>query len=330
VSVVDRDIRMVVLGVGEIREAVDERNRSPEVPELELAGQRTVDLRPFVGHAGEYGARTIWKPVPACLEKPAAEETASLLARSRKQRPATEVLCEHVFRPAAQLLVVVLLPLRIPPPAVVLAGTTVGLTAAAEIARGHLMLAAGLLQVKTILDNADGQLARASGRESAAGRYLDSLSDLLVNAVVFAAIAHLTGRPWLALAGFLALTLVLGADYNLDRLYRAAHGMAFEPTPAATGLGGVLARAYGVVYGPQDRLIERFVGRREGPSEQTRRAYHDRATLTVLANMGLSTQLAALGILLAVGRPTAYCWVTLACAGALVPLLLRRERLARG
>ena len=31
------------------------------------------------------------------------------------------------------------------------------------------------------------------------GRYLDSESDLLVNAALFAALAHVTGRPWLAL-----------------------------------------------------------------------------------------------------------------------------------
>jgi alkylation response protein AidB-like acyl-CoA dehydrogenase len=48
----------------------------------------------------------------------------------------------------------------------------------------------------------------------------DSLSDLATNAALFAAIGYLTGRPWLALAGFLALTLALSADYNLERLYR--------------------------------------------------------------------------------------------------------------
>lgn len=67
---------------------------------------------------------------------------------------------------------------------------------------------------------------------------------------------------------------------------------------------------------------------REGRDEPTRLAYRDRATLTVLVNFGLSTQLATLGILLAIGHPAAYCLVTLGCALALVPLLLRREMLA--
>ena len=267
--------------------------------------------------------------MPACISKPPTiDEPSTLLARSRKPRPANEIVCEYVFRPLAHLVVIALLPLRVPPPAVVLAATTVGLTAAAELARGQLVVAALLLQLKTILDNADGQLARVSGRESALGRYLDSLSDLLVNAALFTAIGYLTGRPWLALAGFLAVTLVLSADYNFDRLYRAVHGRGFDGTPVATGFGGVLARVYSVVYGSQDRLIERFVTWREGSDERARLAYHDRTTLTVLVNFGLSTQLAVLGVLLAIGHPAAYCWVTLACALALVPLLLRRERLA--
>jgi archaetidylinositol phosphate synthase len=251
------------------------------------------------------------------------------LARSRKQRPSTELLCDYVLRPLAHLVVLVLLPLRVPPPAVVLTATTVGLTAAAELARGHLVVAAVLLQLKTILDNADGQLARASGRVSALGRYLDSLSDLLTNAALFAAIGYLTGGPWLAVVGFLALTLVLSVDYNLDRLYRIGHGQSYDAMPNAAGLGAAFRGLYAIVYGSQDRLIERFVTWRAGPDERRRLAYHDRATLVALANFGLSTQLVVAGVLIAVGHPAAYCWVVLGCTLALVPLLIRREVLAR-
>ncbi len=227
------------------------------------------------------------------------------------------------------MVVLALLPIRVPPPAVVLAATTVGLTAAAELGRGQLVIAAVLLQVKTILDNADGQLARASGRVSVLGRYLDSESDLLVDAALFAAIGHLTGRPWLALAGFLALTLVLSLDYNLERVYRNEHGTGFDPLPAASGVAGLLRRVYQIVYWPHDRLIERYVAWRvQGGQPDARIAYHDRGTLTVLANLGLSTQLAVLGVLLAIGQPGAYCWLVVGLAAAMVPLLLRRELLS--
>ena len=257
----------------------------------------------------------------------------ALFERSVKQRPATELACEYVFRPLAQLVVLVLLPLRAPPPAVVLANAACGVGAAAAVFGGDLVTGALLLQAKTILDNADGQLARASGRVSVLGRYLDSESDLVVNALVLAALGSVTGRPLLALGAFLVLTLVLSVDFNLERLYRREHGDERDPAPPArSGIAGVLARVYQAVYAPQDRAIERFVEhrlRRIGAGPAARLAYHDRATLRIVANFGLSTQLAVLGVCLAVGEPAAYCFVVLGCGAALVPLFLRRELRAR-
>jgi phosphatidylglycerophosphate synthase len=256
------------------------------------------------------------------------------LRDSRKQRaaPANELLCEYVFRPLAHGVVLVLLPLRVPPPAVVLASAATGLAAAAELWREDWVAAAVLLQVKTMLDNADGQLARAAGKESVLGRYLDSESDLLVNVALFAALGHVTGSPWLALVSFVVLTLVLSVDFNLERLYRRERGDPRQARPAATGLAAVLGRVYDVVYAPQDRLVEGFVEwrlRRLGAGPAARLAYHDRATLAVLANFGLSTQLAVLGLCLLLGAPSAYLWVAIVCGVALVPLELRRGRRAR-
>ena len=111
-----------------------------------------------------------------------------------------------------------------PPPLVVAAAGATGIAAAVELARGHMILAALLVQLKTVLDNADGQLARLSGRITAFGRYLDSELDLFVNAALFAAVGWSTGRPILAIAGFLALTTVLSVNYNVERLYRAERG----------------------------------------------------------------------------------------------------------
>ena len=58
-------------------------------------------------------------------------------------------------------------------------------------------------------------------------------------------------------------------------------------------------------------------------------AHHDTATLTVLANFGLSTQLAALGICLIAGHPGVYLWIPIACGLAFVPLELRRRYLVK-
>ena len=256
----------------------------------------------------------------------------SLLARSRKDTLAREYVCESVFRPVADMLVLALLPLRVPPLLVLLAGTATGLAAAGALGGGHLLLAALLVQAKTVLDNADGQLARASGRVSVLGRYLDSESDLLVNAALFGALGYVTGHLLLAGLAFLVLTLVLSADFNLERLYRRERGEAVEPMPLANGAARPFAGAYTVLYAPHDRLFERLVEARltrlhaDGPA---RLAYHDHGTLAAVAQLALSTQLAALGLCLAIGRPTVYLCLVLVSGCAIVGLGARRERLAR-
>jgi archaetidylinositol phosphate synthase len=316
---------MVVLELRELGDTVHERDRRQEPLELELALECAVHLTPSVRRSHRRSMPVYHRP-PVDPPNPSRPS----LATSRKLRPSFEVLCELLYRPLAHLVVRALLPLRVPPPAVVLAATATGLAAATELWRGHLVLAAILLQVKTVLDNADGQLARASGRISVAGRYLDSESDLLINAALFVALGHITGRPWLAAGSFCVLTLVLSIDFNLERLYRRERGEAPEARPATHGAAeAALGRVYDVVYAPQDRLVERFAEwrlRRLGADPAHRLAYHDRATLAVLVNYGLSTQLAALGACLLLGSPQAYLWVVLACGASLVPLELRRGR----
>jgi archaetidylinositol phosphate synthase len=262
------------------------------------------------------------------------------LAGAEKDRPATELVVAWLFGPPSRLLVPVLLRLRVPPAAVVLVHAAIGLAGALLLARGQLVGAALLLQAKTLLDNADGLLARASARVTLVGRYLDTGVDLLVNAAVFAALGAETGMPWLALCAFLAATALLGVDFNLAELHRDAHGRA-TPEPARSG--GVAERAlealYRVLFGWQDRLVraasarglERALDGVEDAAARRRAtlAYHDRLTLSFLANIGLSTQLAVLGICLVAGVPVVYLWLLLACLVPLPLLQLRRERLAR-
>jgi phosphatidylglycerophosphate synthase len=205
-------------------------------------------------------------------------------------------VCEHVFRPLAHVVVLALAPLRVPPPVVVAAAAATGVAGAVELARGHLVVAALLVQLKTVLDNADGQLARLTGRVTAFGRYLDSECDLLVNAALFAAL----GTP-LALLGFVLLTLILSANLNAERISRGA---------AAAWDSSVLGRVYGVLYGWQDRLADRMLGRRPVQAWQ----------VSALANLGMTTQLAAFGICMAVGHPLAYVWILVCEAAAVVAL----------
>jgi phosphatidylglycerophosphate synthase len=222
-------------------------------------------------------------------------------------------VCEKGFRPLAHPLVLLLARLRVPPPLVVLAAGAAGIAAAAELGRGSLLAAALLLQLKTLLDNADGQLARLTGRTSAFGRYLDSEVDLLVNAARFAALGWTTRQPAVALAGFLALTSVLSLNFNAERLSRAA-----AAEPGAEGRStAVLRRLYLFVYAPQDRLAEALVARRP--------ALAGSSAVSLLANLGMSTQLAAFGLLIAFGHPIAFAWLALAEAAAIALALLPRR-----
>jgi archaetidylinositol phosphate synthase len=262
------------------------------------------------------------------------------LEGSRSDVPVRELVVAGFFGPVANGLVALLLPLRFPPAALVLANAVAGILAGVAIALEALFLGALLLQLKTVLDNADGRLARASGRASLTGRYLDTEVDLVVNIALFAALGWLTGEPLLAAAAFVVLTLTLSFDFNLVELYREAHGQGSPPSPASgSTLEPALAGVYRVVFAPQDRLVRAISARRldrllGAEPDSTRRrdatlAYHDRATLAVLANLGLSSQLVALGACLVLGVPVLYLWLALGQVLLLTLLQLRRERPAR-
>ncbi len=255
--VADRDVGVVVLRLREVGEPFDERNRLAKAVEDELAFEGSVALDPgsVLAHAPHH----------------------SLFRRSRKPTPTRELVADALYRPLAHLVVLALLPLRVPPPAVVLAGFAAGIAAALELALGSLVVAAGLLVLKTVLDGADGALARASGRVTPFGRYLDSDCDLIMNAALFAAIGYATGRPLLALTGFLVSTSVLSLNFNLRRVHVGTQAMPE---------GGGLARSfYELVYAPQDRLADRLVRRPPRLS-----------TLWILHNLGLATQHTAIAV----------------------------------
>ncbi len=270
-----------------------------------------------------------------------------------KPRPRHELVM-RVVHPLVGPGVRLLGRLGVAPEQVVLAHGVVGLVAAALVAAtspGAWVAAALLLQVKTVLDNLDGALARSTGRVTELGRYLDTGVDLVVNAALFAALtAH---GPWpVALLSFAVLTLLLSYDFNAERLHRLAHG---EPPPAPAGPPSTawqraLLRAsrglYGAVLAPQDaavrslerRLLALASGRPAGEATpEEARLWWDVGSTAALVNLGLSTQYVLLGACLALRAPFAYAWLVLAQGAYLVAVLCwrsvtfrRRSRLAAG
>ncbi len=225
------------------------------------------------------------------------------LADGLKPRPAEEALNRLVFRPLGHAVVRLVWRTPLRPEHLVLAHGLLGLVAAGLIAAGRDLAAALLLQLVTVLDNADGQLARARRQVSLLGRYLDSEVDLLVHAALFAALYLRTGDAAGALLGFAVLTLVLSLDFNLSALAAGDAGAEAAPRP---GLEAALARVYAALFGWQDRAIraaEGALAQRLGAGGAT---WWPRPFLALFANLGRTTQFALLGLALALGRPQAY------------------------
>lgn len=246
-----------------------------------------------------------------------------------KPRPRHEVLM-RVVQPLADRGVARLARTSVDPQHVVLTHTVVGFTAAALLARDAAvawLVAALLLQGKTLLDNMDGGLARATGRVTQMGRYLDTVMDLLVNVALFAALAT-HGPPSAAWAAFVVLTLVLSADHNAERRYREVRDDdAIRPGAAPPGappwLLATVRGLYRVVLAPQDRLYRgvdaalfRYATNTAWSAAPAglRRRWADAFSTGALVNLGLSTQYVLLGVCAALGAPFVYVLVVLAQA----------------
>lgn len=269
------------------------------------------------------------------------EDTASIVvpspspaidvAAAAKPRPRSEWLL-HALRPLTDRLVAVLGRRGVDPHAIVLSHTGIGLAAAALVAWGPpgWLWAAGLLQLKTLLDNLDGGVARATGRVTQLGRYLDSVLDTLVNLVLFAALALHGPGTWawpLAALAALALMLVLSLDFNLEQRYTALRSAAPSGPVREPPVGGpepvfaLFRGLYDLLLAPQDRALARaddwLFGRLYGapPARaglDVRLAWSDLFSTASLVNLGLSTQYLVLGLCLALGVPFAYVLFVLA------------------
>lgn len=251
-----------------------------------------------------------------------------------KARPAREWASETVFRPLAGRLLPALVRRRVNPLAVVLTHTALGLLAGGLLRRGHRLTPALLLQGKTVLDNLDGQLARATGQTTETGRYLDSELDALANAAVLTGLTGRWGPPLTLL-----LSLILSTDYLWERDHREARGEVFRAPPAQPDTHPHLLRLLRLLYAayflPQERvlsaLFEERLRRAVGgdPTPADRRAYTPAAVNRVAVNLGLSTQLLGLGGALALRRPRLYLWSLPAQVLLLVGVQFWREEQVR-
>jgi len=252
-----------------------------------------------------------------------------------------------LVRPAANAVVTVLARTSVEPWQVVAGHTSIGFVAAFLVATNSpaaWLWAAVLLQVKTVLDNADGGLARATGRITEFGRYFDTVCDMLVNVAIFAALTR-HGPAAGAWVAFVIVTLALTADFNAERLYKEARGVKrTEPAPAGAWAWSLaLVRGfYQAVLAPQDRayraldarLFQAAAGKPWTAADSgERQRWADLFSTAALVNLGLSTQYLVLGIVLALGMPYAYvmiCWAQLAYVSTVQAVRVLRYRAREG
>lgn len=117
-------------------------------------------------------------------------------------------------RPIAILIATRLKTTNFTPIHVTFAFIVSGLIAIVCILNNYMWFAALFLIIKSILDAADGELARLKNTPSYVGRYLDSISDIILNLLIFLALWRVTeANLIITLIAFLGLQLQ-GTLYN--------------------------------------------------------------------------------------------------------------------
>jgi phosphatidylglycerophosphate synthase len=153
-----------------------------------------------------------------------------------------------IFERAGGALAYVFALLHVSPSTVTLLGGAAGVTGAAVLGTAtepaDLLLAGGLLLLGYTLDCSDGQLARATGRTSARGAWLD----VTVDAVVVAFLAASMAAALTAEDGPSSLTFLLAAAFGASRtagMFTATWVRGSEHGGMQlTGLKSVLRTAY--------------------------------------------------------------------------------------
>lgn len=89
-----------------------------------------------------------------------------------------------------------------------------GLISVYLIYKSEYIVASILLIVKSILDAADGELARIQKKPSFIGRYLDSILDLVLNFILFFSFGQITNTPFYSVIICFFLFQLQGTVYN--------------------------------------------------------------------------------------------------------------------
>lgn len=180
-----------------------------------------------------------------------------------------------------------------------------GLIAIYFILQNQFILAAIFLVLKSIIDAADGELARLRNKPSYIGRYLDSVFDLLLNFAILYTIHYISnGKFWMMLIAFIAIQLqgtVFNYYYTILRNNLAGGDTTsrIEETSFPKALHGesqqlvnFLFVVYTIVYGGFDRIILAIDGKAKGLKKIPN------WFMTLVSIYGLGFQLLIIGVMM--------------------------------
>ncbi|MBC7525866.1 MAG: CDP-alcohol phosphatidyltransferase family protein [Flavobacterium sp.] len=143
-----------------------------------------------------------------------------------------------------------------------------GLIAIYCILQNQYLLASFFIILKSIIDAADGELARLKNTPSYSGRYLDSVFDIILNFLFFMTICFVSKTTiWLTILAFIGIQLQ-GTLYNYYYVILRTKSVGGDSTSkifeykTPKALPGesqktvsILFRIYTIVYGLFDKII---------------------------------------------------------------------------
>lgn len=207
-------------------------------------------------------------------------------------------------RPAARAIAYALKDTAVTPIHVTVAFTISGMLAIWCIINGLVWAAAFFLILKSILDAADGELARVKETPSYTGRYLDSVADILLNALILGTLWHLTNSSLLhTLLAFIGMQLQ-GTIYNYyyvilrNKFNGDTTSRIFEKHPPVALVGekqhhvNILFFLYRGLYGVFDKTIYLL------DRNAVKSSWFPNWFMTIVSLLGLGSQLLIMSIFL--------------------------------
>jgi hypothetical protein len=204
------------------------------------------------------------------------------------------------------------------------------------ISQGYFIGAALFLVLKSILDAADGELARLKETPSYTGRYLDSISDIILNAVIIYTIWTITsGSIWLAIIAFLGIQLQ-GTLYNYYYVILRNKCLGGDTTSRVfevktpNALQGesqmhvnILFKLYKVLYGGFDKVVYML------DSKAHKVKPFPSWFMSALSIYGLGFQLLLIGLLLVFGLKNLIIPIFIALTGFMIVFIGIRKSLLK-